>query len=369
MTRLRLGCGGRDALRDPELRRVAHQPRDRRQGIGFRTVIQAVAVHHHHGHARLILQERGQRLGPGWTSPRARPRERQPGERPGELRVVAHVGGEVVAAGTAPYMDATRGSIPARTSRTALARCRARRTRWHGGRLTEPGARFRGGDRRAGCFEVDRGDDQRMQRPRQRARDLQEAGGQSEAHPRWLLHPSHGRPRPVGRVPTDPQDRSLTRGQVADQVLDHRVQMQGVAPNIVGDRRILHRQADEPGSDDLAMRGRRDRDGGDRGPTPCDKGAAGSVACDSRRNRTDPTRQQHALICPGTPISGVRSYSAPPIGRRNSSRSTISPGPVVSHTTRIATQPNCGALQATAAGRTAARRTPSAAAKRVTKHR
>ena len=145
--------------------------------------------------------------------------------------------------------------------------------------------------------------------------------------------------------------------------------MQGVAPNIVGDRRILHRQADEPGSDDLAMRGRRDRDGGDRGPTPCDKGAAGSVACDSRRNRTDPDRQQHRPDLPGDAHLWGAILLRATDRAENSSRSTISPGPVVSHTTRIATQPNCGALQATAAGRTAARRTPSAAAKRVTKHR
>lgn len=57
---------------------------------------------------------------------------------------------------------------------------------------------------------------------------------------------AHRPPRTVGAIATNPKHGPLVRGEVANQLLEHRIARQPVRVGVGGDRWALDRQTHEP---------------------------------------------------------------------------------------------------------------------------
>ena len=114
--------------------------------------------------------------------------------------------------------------------------------------------RLGGGVGRAVELEVDSEDHAGPERLRQRGHHLHPVPRQRVADAGWLLHPGDRPPRPVARVAADAEVRRLTGREVADKLDEHRVDRVRVLAGVLGDRRVLDRQPEEPGRDRAARR-------------------------------------------------------------------------------------------------------------------
>jgi hypothetical protein len=120
--------------------------------------------------------------------------------------------------------------------------------------------RLRGGELRAVRLEVEAEDQVGTERLCKRTGHLQPLVGDVERHPRWPFHACHGPPRPVGAVAADSQDRRLPRGEVADELLEHRIERARVRAGIGLERGVLDRHAEESRRHDRIARPRVDLD-------------------------------------------------------------------------------------------------------------
>src|SRR5436305_513378 len=84
----------------------------------------------------------------------------------------------------------------------------------------------------------------RAERVDERSGDLKPRGAQRIRHARRPGHPGDRRPSPVSAVAADPEARALPWGQVADELLEDRIERRWIPP-IGRDRGVLERETQE----------------------------------------------------------------------------------------------------------------------------
>ncbi len=207
-------------------------------------MFEPVAVHGHHAQPRGLGEEPREILEPGEAS-RRRARQRNPGFGLMKAQELVAEREQVVAAWTpanalaggqpVPREDGVELRLVSELDRLDVGPAEARQQCARLGLL----------DDRAVGLEVDPDDVASTGVLRQRSRDTDPLRGDRVRHAGWLLDMRNGPPTPVGGVPADSQNGSLTGGQVLDQTHEHGVDRGRIRTGIGQDAPVLERETDE----------------------------------------------------------------------------------------------------------------------------